>query len=293
MSPTLEEVARAEQRCGLRVPGHDELAEIEATSRLRIEHGALYLSAPLIAAAGDDSMTYAPTGFVLSERFLLTVRFDPVKAFDAVHEQLDAGSPVSAAEVFTRLVEELVDRSADRLERAAQAINDASHEIFADSARHSRLSRDTRRMRGLIVAVGRASERISRVRYTFLSIGRMAGFVGDRGAAWLDAGLKERLEAVRHDIASLDEFEDSLSNRVQLLQDAAANFVSLAQNDVVKLLTIVSVVGVPPVLVVGVYGMNFRFMPELQWHYGYPFALALMVASAVVPLIWFRFRGWL
>ncbi|MDB5725936.1 MAG: magnesium transporter, partial [Novosphingobium sp.] len=82
--------------------------------------------------------------------------------------------------------------------------------------------------------------------------------------------------------------ETSLSGRVQLLQDAATGFISIAQNDVVKVLTVVSVVGVPPVLVVGIYGMNFKYMPELSWRLGYPYALALCVASIIVPLAWFK-----
>jgi magnesium transporter len=127
----------------------------------------------------------------------------------------------------------------------------------------------------------------------FLNIGRMASFVIDRCDPKLDEPIRARLEAVRHDIASLDEFEASLSGRIQLLQDSAAGFISIEQNEVVKVLTVVSVVGVPPVLVVGIYGMNFRFMPELQWHYGYPFALVLCVLSAVVPLLWFRWRDWI
>ena len=121
----------------------------------------------------------------------------------------------------------------------------------------------------------------------------MAGFVADKGCDWLSPEVRGRLDAARHDIDSLDEFEGSLTNRVQLLQDAAANFVAIEQNDVVRLLTIVSVVGVPPVLVVGVYGMNFKYMPELNWHLGYPYALALTAASAILPLLWFKLRGWL
>jgi magnesium transporter len=141
--------------------------------------------------------------------------------------------------------------------------------------------------------IGQVCDRTSRVRYTFLSIGRIAAFVIDRCQPQIETEIRERLEAVRHDIASLDEFEASLSARVQLLQDAATGFISIEQNDVVKLLTVVSVVGVPPVLIVGVYGMNFRHMPELSWQYGYPYALALCAISVIVPLLWFRWRDWI
>jgi magnesium transporter len=98
---------------------------------------------------------------------------------------------------------------------------------------------------------------------------------------------------VGHDIASLDEFEVSLSGRIQLIQDAATGLISIEQNDVVKLLTVASVVGIPPVLIVGIYGMNFKNMPELGWSWGYPYALGLCVLSAVVPYLWFKWRDWI
>ena len=102
-----------------------------------------------------------------------------------------------------------------------------------------------------------------------------------------------RLDGVRKDIASLDEFETSLTSRVQLLHDAASGFIAIEQNEVVKILTIVSVVGVPPVLVAGIYGMNFKIMPELEWTHGYPIALAMMLLAAVLPYLFFTWKRWL
>jgi magnesium transporter len=141
--------------------------------------------------------------------------------------------------------------------------------------------------------MGQASDRASRVRYAFLSIGRMISFVLDRCTPKLDENLRERFESIRHDINSLDEFETSLGGRIQLQQDAATAFINIEQNDVVKVLTVASVVGIPPVMVVGVYGMNFKLMPELDWPLGYPFALALCVLSTVIPYLWFKWRGWI
>lgn len=80
---------------------------------------------------------------------------------------------------------------------------------------------------------------------------------------------------------------------MQLLLDAATGFISIEQNEVVKVLTVVSVAGVPPVLIAGVYGMNFQHMPELAWRWGYPYAIAAMVASTVLPVLWFKWRDWL
>ena len=127
----------------------------------------------------------------------------------------------------------------------------------------------------------------------FLSIGRMASFVADRCQDHLDDDLAVRLQSLIHDIASLDEFEMSLSSRTQFLQDAANSLISIEQNDVVKVLTVASVAGIPPVLVVGIYGMNFHNMPELSWAWGYPMALGLCLVTTLIPYLWFKWRKWL
>ena len=232
-------------------------------------------------------------GFILTAEVFITVRFVQLQAFDAVAKEIGSRPEIAPAEVLTRLLEEIVDRSADHLEEASGVISDTSQSVFFDEPKRRQLSKDTALLRDAMRKIGQVSDRTSRVRYTFLSIGRIATFVMDRCQPKIEPDIRERLEAVQHDIASLDEFEASLSNRVQLLQDAAAGFISIEQNDVVKVLTVVSVVGVPPVLVVGVYGMNFKNMPELSWYYGYPFALALCVITTLLPLLWFKWRDWI
>ncbi len=294
--PTDEEIARVQKAYDIAIPDRAHLAEIEASSRLRADRGRLIMSAPLVARHGEIG-TLSPTGFLLLETVLITVRFGEMAAFDSVHESLaKAARPTNAREVFVHLLEDIVDRSADRLERVAEALSSASHEIFAepetDSRKH-RLAHETRRLRGLMISIGRSSEQMVKVRHAFLAIGRIATFVTDRCEPKIEDDLRERLAAIRHDIESLDEFESSLTGRVQLLLDAATGFISIEQNEVVKVLTVVSVAGVPPVLVAGIYGMNFHNMPELAWPWGYPFAMALMVVTTILPILWFKWRDWL
>ena len=102
-----------------------------------------------------------------------------------------------------------------------------------------------------------------------------------------------RLQPRSSEITALVQFAEALVNRVQLLQDAASAIINIDQNEVVKVLTVASVVGIPPVLVVGVYGMNFKNMPELNWTLGYPYALVLVLISALLPLIWFKWKNWI
>jgi magnesium transporter len=296
--PTPEEIAEVESVCGLRVPTRAELEEIELSSRIRVESEALYLSAPLLVRMenGGGSLT-APTGFVLNPHVCLTVRFAASTAFDNVKADLQTIERTTATDIFARLLEEVVDRSADRLEASAGELNKASHAIFhGDAARtgkKNKLTQDTKLLRQVMTQIGRASEHMSTARYTLVCIGRMAQFASERGKEWLGEDVIARLHSVRADAGSLEQYEENLLSRVQLLQDAATAFISIEQNDVVKVLTIASVVGVPPVMVVGLYGMNFKYMPELSWTYGYPYAIALIIVSTVIPLLWFKWKDWM
>ena len=126
----------------------------------------------------------------------------------------------------------------------------------------------------------------------YLGIGRIAPYVSSNAAPWLGPEVVRRLETLRHDIASLSDYAAHLDNKVQLLLDATLGLINVEQNNIIKVLTVVSVVGVPPTLVASIYGMNFKAMPELDWSWGYPYGLALIALSAVVPILWFKWRGW-
>jgi magnesium transporter len=293
VDPTDAERSAFEQAFGLRVPTKEELTEIEATSRLRVEQDALYLTAPLSYAAENKPWLLAPTGFVLAKNILMTVRFAKSVAFDTVIKELGTAEKFEPTLAFVRLLEELVDGMADRLEASGRDLDDASHVIFRqDDPQRTRLSHETAQLRRLMIRTGQISERMSRIHYTLVCLDRMAKFTIERGHEWVARDMANRLQTVCSDIHSLVQFVEGLVSRVQLLQDAASGIINIDQNDVMKVLTIASVVGIPPVIVVGVYGMNFKNMPELDWTWGYPYALALAVISALVPLIWFKRKDW-
>ncbi len=292
VDPTPAERSQFEQAFGLRVPAREELGEIEATSRLRSERDVLYMTAPLIFAANNEPWLLAPTGFVLSKHVLMTQRFAQSAAFDAVMKDLGPAEKFEPASAFVRILEELIDRMADLLELAGHDLDDASHIIFRqDNA--TRLSHETAMLRQLMLRTGRTSERMSRIHYTLVCLDRMAKFTVERCRDWIAPDMATRLQTVSSDIASLVQFSEGLVSRVQLLQDAATGIINIDQNDVMKVLTIASVVGIPPVLVVGIYGMNFKNMPELDWAWGYQYALALIFITAALPLLWFKWKDWI
>jgi magnesium transporter len=166
-------------------------------------------------------------------------------------------------------------------------------EITNAGGKRRRPVREDADLRELLQRVGGSGDLTSKLRDSLLGIGRIVPYVLGLGIKWLPAEVTPRLQTLERDIASLSDYDVHLTNKVQLLLDATLGLINIQQNNIIKVLTIVSVVGVPPTLVASMYGMNFRYMPELHWTWGYPFGLALIILSALAPLLWFKLRGWL
>ena len=289
LEPTKEESERVQQTIGLRVPTEGEVSEIESSSRLGFDKGVYRVSTPLVSPRGDGEHVLTPVGFVLSSRVLITVRFAPLPSFDTAHAVCEAQQAQNSEEAFLRILEVIVDRSADKLEHAGAICDELARGAFRGDGRTSRSGPSSAVLR----RVGDVAEQASRLRDSLLGLGRIGAFVMETGFSGAPQVNAARMKAIRTDIASLTDYEAHLSGKVQFLLDATLGFINIEQNEIVKTLTIASVVGIPPVLVAGIYGMNFRFMPELNWRLGYPMAIALVAVSALIPLFWFKRRGWM
>ena len=290
---TDEERSAVERATGLRVPDQSAVSEIETTSRVYSENGAMYLSTP-IPTSSNASEPLSAVGFVLTRRWLITVRFSEHSVFDGLFQACQVAHSHSACEVFLRVLEALVDRAADTLERCSAELDALSQRAFhSDALRKRARQRVSDGLRAMLRKLGQIGDHVSQIRDTLLGFGRIAAFVCEAGNTVLAGEDEPRLKAVRADINSLNDYQQYLSGKVQFLLDATLGFISIEQNEVVKTLTIVSVVGVPPVLVAGIYGMNFAHMPELHWVFGYPLALLAMLVTGLLPLVWFKWRGWM
>ena len=282
---------------GLSIPTREALSEVEASSRLRRERRTLILSTPMVGPE-DGFPVLRPLGFVLTPERLLTVRFQVLPAFEAVGARVAADPSLAptSLDLFLLLVEELVDGLADGLERTAGDLDALSGRIFEVETRMSAdrqapRARD-RMLRRLLRHLGRHARDLRKIRASLLGLGRIAPFVAGECGRGFPTADRGRFDTIRHDIESLDEFEARLSETVQFLLDATLGLINIEQNNTFKVLTIVSVVGIPPTLLASVYGMNFKHMPELDWVWGYPYGLAVILLSAATPLIYFKIRGW-
>jgi len=297
LKPEVSEVVFVEKTTGLAVPSVEELSEIESSSRLRARNGALYLSAPLIFRPEPDQPLSTPAGFVLTRDRLITVRFAELPSFASFADRTIAADspPVTSAGIFAELLEVVVDRLADALERSASELDGLSHRLFRAGPAaplSRRRSIEEADLKVILRRVGHNGDLASKIRDSLLGIARIVPFVLTLAADWLPPEVKPRLETLRQDVASLNDYDAHLLNKVQLLLDATLGLINIDQNNIIKVLTIVSVVGVPPTLVASMYGMNFKHMPERDWSWGYPYGLALIVLSAILPLLWFKWRGW-
>jgi magnesium transporter len=286
-SPTEDEVAVVERATGLKVPTREDVSAIEASSRLQRVGKALYLSAPLLAAG--EATHLSPVGFVLTPERLITLRFDKLGAFDLAAGHIERDPHVSGFGAFTCLFESIVDKLADGLELLGSELDHVSHGVFHKKD-YRRGAATELHQRQTLARVGRVGERLSQIKDVLLTVGRIVPFVLE--VAETPEPIAARLKAVRQDIVSLNDYEAHLASKVQFLLDAVLGFINISQNDIFKVLTVWSIVGIPPTLMAGVYGMNFKAMPELNWAWGYPFGWGMILISALIPLAWFKWKGW-
>jgi magnesium transporter len=292
-NPTSDEIAQVAGESGIQVPSRHSLQEIETSSRLRADGQVLYVSMPLTVQDETAGFMPVPLGLILSPRVLVTVRYSEVHGFDPVEARVKKGLDLGSTSAFAALIDSMVDFSADRLEKLSSDLAAVSATAFCPKGSPGQADkRVARALRDSLNAVGTAGDQLSRIRESLLGLQRIIGFVLKMAADWLLPEQKTRLVTAQQDLSSLVDFEAHLSGKTQFLLDAILGFINTEQNDIFKVLTIVSVVGVPPTLIASMYGMNFHNMPELSWRWGYPYVLALIALSTLLPILWFKRRGW-
>jgi magnesium transporter len=292
VSPTVQEDKLVESLLGIAVPTREEMQEIEVSSRLYIENGARYMTATLMCRSDTMSPKTTPVTFILSSHRLCTVRYDDPRPFAIIEHKLgrSCGPKVSGESVLMDLLDAVIDRSADILERIAAEVDQVSHSIFEpdDDA-------EVPSYRDVLKALGRKGDLTSKVRESQVSVGRLLSFLANEaeGMKWpKDSRLQ--LASMQRDVISLSDHATYLANKITFLLDALLGIVSIQQNDIIKIFSIAAVIFMPPTLVASIYGMNFHHgMIELDWTLGYPWALALMVLAAVVPILFFKWKKWL
>jgi len=294
VKPTAVEDKAVERLAGIAVPTREDMQEIEISSRLYIENGARYMTATLMCAADTENPRTTAVTFILASHRLVTVRYDEPRPFVLVENKLgrSCASGITGEMVLMELLDAVIDRNADILERAGGEMDALSHEIFEPSG--GARTGHHRRYSDILIAIGRKGDLTSKVRESLVSIGRVVTFVTASvdGVKW-SKEMREQLKTMQRDVHSLTDHASYLSNKITFMLDAMLGVVNLEQNNIIKLFSVMAVVLMPPTLIASIYGMNFKVMPELQWENGYPLAVLMMLAAAVGPYLYFKWKKWL
>ena len=302
VEPTAEEERDVEASLGIDIPTRGELAEIEASSRLYQEDGAAFMTANLIRRGDDDRPESSPVTFIIKGNQVVTIRYHHPQAFPVYVKQAmkPQSTSLSGWGILVSLLEAVVDRAADHLERVGAIVDETSKQVFDTSFIEKKLKGRRKKPKNLELLLGKIGEEgdfNSRMRESLVSIGRLVAFI----QAILDQlkqtrDLKDnraRVKILQRDIQSLADHASFLSGKISFLLDAVLGMISIEQNGIIKIFSVAAVVFLPPTLVASIYGMNFDNIPELNWVAGYPWALFLMVLSALLPFWYFKRKGWL
>jgi magnesium transporter len=293
IEPTREEDRLVESHLNIEIPTKEEMADIEPSEILYHENNARYMTARVLCSSDTESPKLIDVSFILTERALVTVRYGEPRSFNMFMARAvkPGGCRHQPEAVLDGLLETIIDRAAEILGTVGTRIDRLSQAIFDNEKRGTRRAAS---YRAALRSIGRKGDIISNVRESMVSVERMLLFLSaSMPRPQKTAGYQSEWRTALRDVQSIEEHATFLSSKVQFLLDATLGFVTMEQNDIIKIFSVMSVIFLPPTLVSSLYGMNFKLMPELEWEFGYPWAIALMILAAVLPYLFFRWKRWL
>ncbi|MGF1650192.1 MAG: magnesium/cobalt transporter CorA [Hyphomicrobiaceae bacterium] len=297
VSPTSDEDKLIEQLLSLSLPTREEMEEIEVSARLYQEDGAEFMTVTAVTRIETEAPETSPITFILKGNVLATIRFVEPRAFSTYIARAQKPGAVACAggeQIMFALVESQCDRMADALERVGRELDKLSRKVFRREV-GEKPSTSSDDLRAIIEKIGRDADLLTKVRESLVSINRLVTY-----HQTVDAKDKRQVKDARakakvlyRDVVALTDQATFLSTKLEFLLDATLGLINIQQTQIIKIFSVAAVVFLPPTLIASIYGMNFEYMPELQWTYGYLWALGIMVVSAILPYVYFRIKGWL
>ncbi len=287
VQPTREEELAIEAAVGLELPTREEMAEIEISSRLYQENAATFMIATLLCGADELSPVLGPVTFVLAGERLITIRYVEPRVFAAFAAQSvrQPGLRRNGVSMFLGLLEAVVDRAADRLEHLSAEVERIAATIFRQERGAN--------FKPILNRLAQCQSVNGKGRESLVSLSRLISFAMLASQIEQNREVRDELRSLQRDVQSLTEHASYVSGNLSFLLDAALGFINIEQNEITKIFSIAAVVFLPPTLIAGWYGMNFKHMPELGWPIAYPLTVLAMLLSAILPIWWFRRKGWL
>jgi len=290
-NPSKDEEKTAEQWLGYQLPTREEMQEIEESSRLYEENGALYMTAWLPVGLDSTDPDLSSVSFVLSAKALATVRYTDPFAFRILPEvaKKQCTVPMTSDSIFLALIDRTVARIADILQNIETDLKKLSRSIFTVDAQRPGNDSDCD-LNDVVKMLGRRNQLVSDLRLSLVSISRVLQFMLNYGSTWMHGELASQFRSLMRDVKSLDDYTNQQAQEMTFLLDSTLGLINIQQNQIIKIMTVASVIFMPPTLIAGIYGMNFKHMPELEHPVAYPLAWIAILLSAVLPIVYFKLK---
>lgn len=285
LSPSKAQRLLIGQHYGLDLPDPDELTDLEASARFYVEHEQIHIHSDFLLDREGKARS-VPVAFVLRGDILFSVRGEelPVFRLQRLRARSQPGFVSDSRDMLLDLYGAEAEYSADALENIYSELETVSRKVLSQTMSDEDAAR-------ILADIAEQEDLNGRIRRNMLDTQRAVSFLLRRKLL-LPTQLEDAQQILR-DIESLNSHTAFLFDKINFLMDATVGFININQNKVIKIFSVASVALLPPTLIASIYGMNFNNMPELEWMFGYPFALGLMVFSVAVPYLFFKRKGWL
>jgi magnesium transporter len=285
-APSAEEKAWVARQFGLTIPEDVVDDDLEESARFYEEdNGELHIRSDFLI---DDDVTprNVRVAFILWRNMLFSVHAEDLPVFRLLRLRARRIPSLieDAKDVLLKLYDADAEYSADALEGIYDSLEAVSASVLKQSVNDQAAGE-------ALSAIAKEEDLNGRIRRNVMDTRRAVSFM--MRSRLLNAEQFEEARQILRDIDSLDSHTGFLFDKINFLMNATVGFININQNKIIKIFSVASVALLPPTLIASIYGMNFRFMPEVEWSYGYPFALGLMIASVAAPFIYFRHKGWL
>ena len=284
-APTPEEKGWIAQHFGVTIPEDAVDDDLEESARFYEEdNGELHIRSDFLI--DDDTPRNVRVAFILFKNVLFSIHGEELPVFRLLRLRARRIPALieDAKDVLLKLYDADAEYSADALEGIYDNLEAVSAQVLKQSVNDEAAGE-------ALSAIAREEDLNGRIRRNVMDTRRAISFM--MRSRMLNAEQFEESRQILRDIDSLDSHTTFLFDKINFLMNATVGFININQNKIIKIFSVASVALLPPTLIASIYGMNFRAMPELDWRFGYPFAIALMVASVAAPFIYFRRKGWL
>ena len=285
-APTAEEKGWIAQHFGVTIPEDAVDDDLEESARFYEEdNGELHIRSDFLID-DDETPRNVRVAFILFNGVLFSVHGEELPVFRLLRLRARRIPALieDAKDVLLKLYDADAEYSADALEGIYDALEKVSQRVLKQEVNDAMAAE-------ALSAIAKEEDLNGRIRRNVMDTRRAVSFM--MRSRMLNAEQFEEARQILRDIDSLDSHSTFLFDKINFLMNATVGFININQNKIIKLFSVASVGLLPPTLIASIYGMNFKAMPELDWSFGYPFALGLMALSIVAPFVYFRRKGWL